>query len=228
MQRVQATYLVKSEARFIEARAQALAVEQSVEMPLTAISSAEVLRDIVAEVQEIVEREPELFEVRIGLSAATLGLDAGQILKMLFGNTSLQDDVTLCDARIPEELERHFGGPNRGIPGLRELCGAQSRALTCTALKPQGLPPKELAALAGKLARGGLDFIKDDHGLANQAYSPFGERVPACAEAVRRSNEETGLQTRYVPSISGDLMQAADQVRLAQMEGIEAVMAAPM
>ena len=228
MLRVQATYLVRSEARLIEARAQALAVEQSVEMPLAAISSPEVLQDIVAEVHEIAERELGIFEVRIGLSAATMGLDAGQLLNVLFGNTSVQEDVTLCDAKIPEKLVRHFAGPNRGIGGLRELCGAQNRALTCTALKPQGLPPKDLAALARKLARGGLDFIKDDHGLADQAYSPFAERVPACAEAVRHANEETGLQTRYVPSISGDLMQAADQVRLAQMEGIEAVMAAPM
>ncbi len=76
MQRVQATYLVRSEAPLIEARAQALAVEQSVEMPLAAISSAEVLRDIVADVHEIVETEPGLLEVRIGLSAATMGLDS--------------------------------------------------------------------------------------------------------------------------------------------------------
>src|SRR5262249_7820219 len=146
-----------------------------------------------------------LFEVRIGLSLASMGLDAGQLLNMLFGNTSLQEDVALHDAKIPAGLAAHFGGPNLGISGLRRVCGAGRRSLTCTALKPQGLPPKELAALAYLLAAGGLDFIKDDHGLADQAYSPFSLRVRACAEAVRRANKETGSKTRYVPNISGDL-----------------------
>src|SRR5271166_3078738 len=159
MQRLTAVYHVRSDAVAIEARAQAIAVEQSVEMPLAAISDAAVLRDIVGEVQAIREIQPGLFEVRIGLALSTTGFEAGQLLNMLFGNTSLQEDVTLQDADIPEAMVARFGGPNMGIAGLRERCTAPSRALTCTALKPQGLPPSELAALAGKLAAGGLDFI---------------------------------------------------------------------
>jgi ribulose-bisphosphate carboxylase large chain len=228
MQRMTATYNVRSDAAFIEARAQAIAVEQSVEMPLDAISSEAVLRDIVGEVQGIREVEPGLFEVRIGLSLATLGPDAGQLLNMLFGNTSLQEDVTLHDAGIPDELVAHFGGPNLGVEGLRALCGAGRRALTCTALKPQGMPPEELGALAGRLAAGGIDFIKDDHGLADQAYSPFAARIRACAAAVGRANAASGFQTRYVPNISGDLATATAQIELAMAEGIEAVLAEPM
>jgi ribulose-bisphosphate carboxylase large chain len=45
---------------------------------------------------------------------------------------------------------------------------------------------------------------------------------------VRRANEETGAQTRYVPNISGDLRDAAAQLRIAVAEGIEAVLAEPM
>ena len=71
------------------------------------------------------------------------------------------------------------------------------RALTCSALKPQGLCPAGLAGIAYELALGGIDFIKDDHGLADQAYSPFAERVEACAGAVRRANRETGFRTHY-------------------------------
>jgi len=228
VQRMAAIYRVRSDAGAIEGRAQAIAVEQSVEMPLSAISESYVLREIAGEVQGIAELAPGLFEVRIGLSAASLGLDAGQLLNMLFGNTSLQEEVTLYDVEIPDRLAGHFGGPNLGIAGLRKACGAGDRALTCTALKPQGLPPEELAALAFRLAAGGLDFIKDDHGLADQAYSPFAKRVRACAEAVRRANDKTGSQTRYVPNISGDLGQAATQIQLAMGEGIDAVLAEPM
>jgi ribulose-bisphosphate carboxylase large chain len=228
VQRITALYRVRSEASAIEARAQAIAVEQSVEMPLAAIAESYVLQEIAGEVQAIAELAPGLFEVRIGLSAATMGCDAGQLLNMLFGNTSLQEDVTLHDAEIPDWLAEHSGGPNLGIAGLRKACGAGGRALTCTALKPQGLPPEALADLAFRLAAGGLDFIKDDHGLADQAYSPFAGRVRACAAAIRRANAETGSKTLYVPNISGDLREAARQVQLAMDEGIEAVLAEPM
>jgi ribulose-bisphosphate carboxylase large chain len=228
MQRLTAVYRVRSDAAAIEARAQAIAIEQSVEMPPSAISSEAVLRDIVGEVQGIRELEVGLFEVRIGLALATAGLEAGQLLNMLFGNTSLQEDVTLHDAEIPDAMARHFGGPNSGIEGLRAKCGARGRALTCTALKPQGLPSEELGALAGRLAAGGLDFIKDDHGLADQAYSPFAERVRACAAAVREANRASGSHTHYLPNVSGDLHQAAAQIRLAIDEGIEAVLIEPM
>jgi ribulose-bisphosphate carboxylase large chain len=222
--RMTVTYRVRADAASIEARAAAIAVEQSVEMPLAAISDEGVLRDIAGEVQGISELAPGEFEVRIGLAAETTGFEAGQLLNMLFGNTSLQEDVTLLDAEIPEAMAAYFGGPNFGIAGLRAKCGAGARALTCTALKPQGLPASELAALAGKLAAGGIDVIKDDHGLADQAYSPFGTRVRACAEAVRRA----GSHTHYAPNISGSFECAADQIALAMEEGIEAVLAEPM
>lgn len=228
MQRMAVIYRVRSEAAAIEARAQAIAVEQSVEMPLAAITSETVLKDIAGEVQAIHEVEAGLFDVRIGLACATAGHDAGQFLNMLFGNTSLQEDVTLQDVEIPPELAAHFGGPNFGVSGLRTMCGAGSRALTCSALKPQGLSPQELGTLAGRLAAGGIDFIKDDHGLADQSYSRFADRVRACAGAVRHASDDTGFSTCYAPNISGDLNMATAQIELAIEEGIEAVMAEPM
>ena len=179
MERMVAVYRVRSDAASIEARAEAIAVEQSVELPREAIFSEAVLREIVGEVQAIREAGEGLYQVRIGLAAATAGCDAGQLLNMLFGNTSLQEDATLYDAEFPEAMAANFGGPNYGISGLRKICGAGNRPLTCAALKPQGLPPEELGALAGKLAAGGIDFIKDDHGLADQSYSRFAERVRA-------------------------------------------------
>ncbi len=228
MSRITAVYHVKSDAASIEARAQAIAVEQSVEMPLDAISQESILRDIAGEVQGISELGTSLFEVRIGLSAETTGFEAGQLLNMLFGNTSLQDRVTLHDAEIPSIMAEHFGGPNFGIAGLRTKCSAPARALTCTALKPQGLTALELGRLAGRLAAGGLDFIKDDHGLADQAYSPFNDRIRACVGSVREANVRAGSQTRYVPNVSGSFDKAAAQVALAAEEGIEAVLIEPM
>ena len=66
--RLTVTYHVRSDAASIEARAQAIAVEQSVEMPLEAIDEPAVLRDIVGEVQSIEPLDDDRFAVRIGLA----------------------------------------------------------------------------------------------------------------------------------------------------------------
>ena len=51
--RFEVTYHVRSDAASIETRAQGIAVEQSVEMPLDAITDATVLSDIVGQVNAI-------------------------------------------------------------------------------------------------------------------------------------------------------------------------------
>ncbi|HET7881742.1 MAG TPA: RuBisCO large subunit C-terminal-like domain-containing protein [Acetobacteraceae bacterium] len=214
------TYRIASDAASIEARAQAVAVEQSVEMPVSAIAEPEIVRDIVGQVEAIAPAGDHVFDVRIGLATATVGDDAAQFLNMLFGNTSLHTDVVLLDVDVPAELVAAFGGPRHGIEGLRRRVGAFGRALTCSALKPQGVSPLRLAELAGQFARGGIDFIKDDHGLADQRYSPAADRIVAVADAVGA--------TRYLPSLSGDLDAMRRQIELAQRHGVDTVMIAPM
>jgi len=222
------TYHVRSDAASIEQRAQGIAVEQSVEMPLAAIDDPWVLSDIVGAVEAIDDLGDGRFAVSIGLAVDTVGRDAGQFLNMAFGNTSLHDDVTLADIDIPSDLLAVFGGPNQGIEALRHGLHARNRALTGSALKPQGLPPAKLAHLAEQFARGGLDFVKDDHGLADQDYSRFADRVRACAEGVRRGTRATGHPTRYVPSLSGNLDQMRAQAVLAREEGLDCLLLAPM
>ncbi|MBV8614770.1 MAG: ribulose 1,5-bisphosphate carboxylase, partial [Acetobacteraceae bacterium] len=164
--RLLATYLVRAEPGAIAARAQAIAVEQSVEMPLDAIDEPDILDRIVGRVEDIAERGCGVFAVRIGLAAATVGADAGQLLNMAFGNTSLHPDVVLDDLELPAALAARFGGPRHGLDGLRARVGAVGRALTCAAIKPQGLGPERLADIAFRFALGGIDYVKDDHGLA--------------------------------------------------------------
>jgi ribulose-bisphosphate carboxylase large chain len=221
---LQAIYHVRSDARSIADRARAIAVEQSVEMPVAAIDDADVLSNIVGRVLAIEDAGNGLFEVRIALAADTVGGDAGQLLNMLFGNTSLHDDVVLYDIELPSGLMRVFGGPRHGLHELRRRAGAGPRALTCSALKPQGLPAAKLAELARRFAQGGIDYIKDDHGLADQAYSPFAARVESVAAALRA----TGAPARYVPSLSGDLDAMRRQIAVARDAGIDTVMVAPM
>lgn len=225
---VDALYRVRSNRAAIEARAEAIAVEQSVEMPPAIIADAFVREKILGRVVAIEAIEEELFDVRIALSAATIGDDAGQLLNMLFGNISLQDDVVLAEVALPDDLVARFGGPNHGLAGLRARVGAARRALTASALKPQGLPPQRLAELAERLAEGGLDYVKDDHGLAGQFYSPFEARVAACAAAVTRARARSGHPTRYVPSLYGHLDDLRRQLAVARAAGLDTVLVAPM
>src|SRR5207247_11018564 len=116
---------------------------------------------------------------------------------------SLQDDVTLVDVEFPSAFAARFGGPRFGIAGIRELTGVQGRPLTCSALKPQGLAPAQLAALAHTFARAGIDVIKDDHSLADQATAPFAARVDEVQRAVDRDIREIGGHGDYAPCLNG-------------------------
>ncbi len=216
------TYHIRSDASQIEARAQSIAVEQSVEMPIDAIEHQDILDHTVGKVADITDLGDGLFQVRIDLSLASTGLEAGQLINMLFGNSSIYDDVALADADFPDALMAAFPGPGPGMVGLQG--NNLRRALTGSALKPQGLPPQGLAKIAAKLAAGELDFIKDDHGLADQAYAPFAARVKACAKAVREANPAT----RYIPSVTGNLDVMRSQIKIARDNGLDAVMIAPM
>lgn len=134
----------------------------------------------------------------------------------------------LEDAILPPELLKAFGGPGSGIDGLRDRAEAPRRALTCAAIKPQGLSAAALADLTYRLALGGIDVVKDDHGLADQAFSPFAERVGLCAAAARKAASETGRPTRYAPSLSGNLDQLRAQVAIARDENLDMALIAPM
>ena len=222
-----AYYRVGGDAGSIEDRARKIAVEQSVEMPLAGVRDPAILADIVGKVRSIEPAAGGGFDVTIELCARTVGRDAGQLLNILFGNTSMHDDIALRDASIPPSLLSAIGGPNHGLEGLRKLAGAPRRAMTCSALKPQGMCSRDLARLALEFAKGGVDFIKDDHGLADQDYSPFEERVAACARAVREASRATGRRTHYVPSLWGSFEEIDQRLDFAAGEGLSVAMLAP-
>lgn len=222
----------------IGARAQALALEQSVEMPLEAVRDARVLEAVVGRVAAI-EPLADGHRVTLALAAETVtgaaGADAGQLMNMLFGNCSLQPDVELVDLALPDALLAAHPGPAFGLAGWREATGVRQGALACTALKPQGLPPQALAELAGLLADAGLHVIKDDHGIADQLAAPFHRRVPAVQRAIERANArrrdaqgDTATRTVYAPTLSGGPARIAEQLRIVRDEGVGAVLACPM
>ena len=226
-QRILATYRVAAPAGEIEVRAKALAAEQSVEMPVAAIRDPRVLEEIVATVESITPREGA-FDVVVGLAPATTGNEASQLLNMLFGNCSLQPEVELVDVAFPPGYEKAFPGPRFGIGGIRTATGVRGRPLTCSALKPQGSSVEDLAGLARTFAEAGIDVIKDDHGLANQAFSPFAARVPAVQKAIAAANAASGHRALYAPTFSGSAAALREQARIAKDCGVRMALVAPM
>jgi ribulose-bisphosphate carboxylase large chain len=227
MDRILATYRISASESESRARAEALAAEQSVEMPVCAIQDERILNDIVATVESIRPHAAQ-FEVVLGIAPATTGNEASQLVNMLFGNCSLQPEVELVDVQLPAGYEKAFPGPRFGIEGIRTITRARGRPLTCSALKPQGSTPERLAALARTFALAGIDVIKDDHGIADQSYAPFAARVPAVQKAVMQANRETGGSSVYAPTFSGGPRALAEQARIAKECGVKIALVAPM
>jgi S-methyl-5-thioribulose 1-phosphate isomerase len=186
-----------------------------------------VLDEIAARV-EAIHPHAGYFDVVLGIATSTTGNEASQLANMLFGNCSLQPEVELIDVAFPEGYEKAFPGPRFGIAGIRALTKVERRALTCAALKPQGSPIEYLAQLARTFALAGIDVVKDDHGIANQAYGPFAERVPAVQRAIAAANRETGGHTVYAPTFSGGPRALAAQAEVAKDHGVRMGLVAPM
>ncbi len=228
--RLTATYRLFIPPERAPHRAQLLALEQSIEMPVEAVMDARVLAEVVARVESVEPETEASSRATITMSTECIGDDAGQLLNMLFGNSSLMSDVELLDVEVPPGLARAFGGPNLGISGIRRKVGVSDRPLTCTALKPIGSTTAQLAALCTIFAEAGIDVIKDDHGWANQASAPFAQRVRACQRAIDNANEQRRGAARaiYVPSLYGTHTQMQQQIELACSLGVQMVLIAPM
>jgi len=225
---VRVSYLVQSDADHIRTRAEALLLEQTVELPRSALHGSPEAAAMVGQVERIEPAGERQYRVVISQPIAAAAGDPAQLLNLLFGNSSLQPDVVLEDVALPDTATAFLPGPRFGGAGLRALTGVTGRPLLATALKPMGLSPRALARLARSFALAGLDVVKDDHGLADHAGCPFEPRVEACLRAVTEVQAETGHRTLYVPNLIGTPERVRSQLRFAREAGARAVMLSPM
>jgi ribulose-bisphosphate carboxylase large chain len=223
------TYRLDVPATEAEARAEAVAREQTVEVPRAVVDRDPCLAEaIVGRVEAVAAGADGAMRATIAYPADTTAFDPAQLMNVVFGMTSLQPDAMCVDLEVPAGIASAMGGPRFGIDGLRKATGVASRALTCTAVKPLGRSPEQLAELMGCFARAGIDVVKDDQGLADHAFCPFEARLRACLAALRRAAEETGHRSVYAPNLIGTPSAVFDQLRLAEDLGAGAVMASPM
>ena len=205
-----------------------MALEQTVEVPRSVVRDAFFEKEVMGAVESLAPAPESGFTATIAYPVATTALEPAQLLNVVFGNSSLHDDVRCLDVELPAAVAEALGGPRFGVKGLREVLGAPERPLTCTAVKPMGLASEALAALCSDFARAGIDVIKDDHGLADQSFSRFEERVPACLAAARAAADETGHHAVYAPNLIGSPERVLEKLRFAEEQGARAVLVSPM
>ena len=212
----------------LEERIRSLQLEQSAELPGNVVASigmqhvtGEVIRQEAADVDGA-------FDVTIAWPQQNHGNEITQFLNVLFGNISLKQGIMITGIRWSDVSPALFRGPSFGIPRIRELWGIPVRPLSCTALKPVGYSSEQLAGLAFELAVGGMDIIKDDHGLADQPSAPFIERVKHCVAAMDRAADKTGIRSRYFPNITADFSLVKDRYEMACEMGADGVLLSPM
>ena len=214
-----------------EAEARALArgicLEQTVETSDQLLADDDIRGHVVGRIEALEAVAPGSFDVAISYTVESAAGELTQLFNVIFGNSAMQPGIRVLRLDLPAGLLRQFKGPRFGRTGLRALLGIADRPLLGTALKPMGLSAANLADLAFQLALGGVDIIKEDHGLTDQPFAPFAERVPRCAEAVARANRRTGYRCLYAPNVTAPADRIVARARQAKDWGAGGVMVAP-
>ncbi len=214
----------ESEAR---AKAEDICIEQTVEFPAHEVPEG-VIRDHVFGRIELFERfDNDSFRAIVSYAVEIAAGELTQLLNVIFGNSSIKPGIRVEHLDLPETLLRNFKGSRFGRDGLRKLLNVPKRPLLSTAIKPMGLSCTELADLAYRFALGGMDMIKDDHGLTDQRCSPFAERVKRCADAVQRAGRESGSPPIYIANVTAPNNEVLKRARIAKEAGAGGLMVAP-
>lgn len=238
-ERFRVVYRLKGSEGEALQKARDICVEQTIEFPDDLVTGGDIREHILGRIEsfqpteEVESPEPaetvsvSAWEVVISYAIEITGYELTQLVNVIFGNFSLKPGVRVERLELPESLLKSFKGPRRGIEGLRKLLGVPERPLLCSALKPMGLPVEALADLAYRFALGGVDMIKDDHGLADQPFAPYYERVERCAEAVAKANSETGGKCLYIPNVTAPTDKIITKAIFALLRGAGGLMVAP-
>jgi ribulose-bisphosphate carboxylase large chain len=157
--------------------------------------------------------------IRLSWPLDNMGTSLTNTLATVAGNLFELAELSalrLLDVEFPEAFRKNYPGPAFGIEGTRRLAGVERGPLIGTIVKPSvGLSPDDTAALALELARGGIDFIKDDELQGNGPHCPLAARVRAVMAVLNGHAEKTGKKVMYAFNITGEIdemLRNADMV----------------
>lgn len=226
-ERFSVTYSIQGNEQEAFGRAQDICLEQTVEFPEALVTDPRIKEHVFGRIETFDQHKSSGYRAVISFDAEICGNEFTQLLNVLFGNISIKPGIRIEQIELSESLLGLFKGPRFGREGLRKFIGIQKRPLLFTAIKPLGLSSEKLAELAHQFALGGIDIIKDDHGLANQRSAPFEERVRLCAQAVHEANSKTGQNCIYVANITASPNEILHRARVAKQNGARGFVVSP-
>ncbi len=207
--------------------AQEMCVEQTIEFPADLVADDDIRRHLIGQIDDIEPINETDHFVTLSFAEEVAGKEFPQFFNVIFGNTSLRPHIRVERLELSERLAAAYKGPRFGRQGIRDLLNIHNQPIFSTALKPMGLSARQLAEQASQYALGEMDLIKDDHGLANQSFAPFRERVVRCVEAIENASSKTGRRTLYAPCLSASADQMFDDAHFVKECGAGAVLIAP-
>lgn len=209
------------------AKARDICIEQTVEFPPAYIQDERIRDHIIGKLISLQTDGAGTWLAEISYAEECAGEELTQFLNVLFGNSSIKPGIRIERITLSKRLAEVFRGPRFGVAGIRGLLAVHERPLLCSAIKPMGMSAVALAELAAQFAAGGIDIIKDDHGLANQRFCPFRERVARVAEAVSEAARRNGGRTLYAPNITADGDETLARAHFAKRAGAGALVISP-
>jgi len=225
--RFSVVYSLHGDEKFARTRADEIVVEQTIEFPAELVKNSLINDHIIGHIEDFKKMSEDYFETRISYVIEETAFNFPQFFNVVYGNISMKTGIRVEKLFLPDELLQHYRGPRFGREGIREKVGVYRRPLIGSAIKPMGLPTSEHAQMAYDYALGGLDVIKDDHGLNDLPYSAFKDRVTRCAEAIRSANAKTGFKTLYFPCIVARFEQILEFAHFAKQVGADGLMVIP-
>jgi ribulose-bisphosphate carboxylase large chain len=202
-------------------------VEQTVEFPEVLIPEGEIRNGIIGKIENFAKINEKKYQVTISYAIESTAFELNQLMNVMYGNISMAKGVRVEDMELPDSLLAAFKGPRYGSLGIRERCKVFDRPLLCAPIKPMGLNPKEFGQMSYELALGGIDIIKDDHGLSNQPFCPFNERVDRVVEGIEKANRESGNNCLYFPNINSPANLLMERAAYAKKAGAGGLMVLP-
>ncbi|MEI4472274.1 RuBisCO large subunit C-terminal-like domain-containing protein [Frigidibacter sp. MR17.24] len=152
-----------------------------------------------------------------------VGVNLPTLAAVVAGNLYDLGEVTglkLVDVALTPGYRARYALPAMGVAGTRAAAGVSDRPLFGTIIKPNiGLSPDEIAALVGRLAAAGADFIKDDEIAGTHPHAPVPARIRAVMAVLRRHRDATGRQVMVAFNITDETDAMRRHADLIEAEG---------
>ncbi len=229
-ERFTVSYLLTGDNRLATKRkAKDICYEKTVEFPSDLIPDGFIKDHVVGRVEDFQPAGQSRFRAVISYAVETAAGDLVQLLNVIFGNISLgKAGIKVERFNLPGSLLARFRGPRYGVRGLRNHLGIADRPRVCAVLKPMGLSPIELAEQASQFARGGIDIVKDDHGLTTKCSPHLRSALRAASRLWRRSIKNMEVNAVLdAPNVTGPSDQVTLLARRAKAAGAGALLICP-